>query len=259
MNNEIKFPQWFPQIEPGSKILIVGASGGIGRAVVKALLKGPPCVIGAHRATADALFINGDSVHEFIDLQATLKSNLDCRNLVDVFVGKAGGIDGLVVLCGGMASTEHWRNVTELEWQHDVQLNLNIPFFLSRSAMDHMGSLGGRIVLTGTESALHGGSPTAFAYGIAKRGTECMVQGLAREGAKYNILVNGVRPGFIRTGAHERWQKKRGVDLARREELIPLRRAGQPEEVAAMVVYLLSGWAQFITGQMFAITGGDWL
>ena len=258
MKTKVELPNWVPEVETGSKILIVGASGGIGCAVVQLLLKGTPCVIGAHRSSSAAIFANQYN-HNIIDLQCHLKNDTDCRSLVDVFVEKAQGIDALIVLCGGMSGISHWKNVSEQAWQEDINLNLNIPFLLSRAAMPYMRGNGGRIVLTGTESSLHGGSPIAFAYGVAKRGIECLVQGLAKEGAKYNILVNGVRPGFIRTGAHERWQKKTEADLLKREQLIPLKRAGQPEEVAALMIYLLSGWAQFITGQMFSITGGDWL
>jgi NAD(P)-dependent dehydrogenase (short-subunit alcohol dehydrogenase family) len=73
------------------------------------------------------------------------------------------------------------------------------------------------------------------------------------------VLVNGVRLGFIRSGFHERWQNKSQEDIERRVQMIPLKRAGEPEEAAALIAYLLSGWAKFITGQMFALTGGDWL
>ena len=116
-----------------------------------------------------------------------------------------------------------------------------------------------RIVLNGTESSLHGGSPTSFPYGISKRGTECMVQGLAREGANLGILVNGVRFGYITSGFHERWQGKTLGQLEERAEMVPLKRGGHPLEAAALITYLLSGWSRFITGQMIPLTGGDWL
>jgi NAD(P)-dependent dehydrogenase (short-subunit alcohol dehydrogenase family) len=65
--------------------------------------------------------------------------------------------------------------------------------------------------------------------------------------------------GFINSGFHERWQGKTSHEIEKRIELIPLRRGGEPEEAAAFIIYLLSGWSGFITGQMFPITGGDWL
>ncbi|MAF94206.1 MAG: hypothetical protein CMM60_00340, partial [Rhodospirillaceae bacterium] len=111
----------------------------------------------------------------------------------------------------------------------------------------------------GTESALHGGSAESFPYAIAKRGTECMVQGLAREGAADGILVNGLRFGYIASGFHQRWHKRTEADMKDRAQMVPLKRGGEPEEAAALMVYLLSGWAGFITGQMIPLTGGDWL
>jgi 3-oxoacyl-[acyl-carrier protein] reductase len=117
----------------------------------------------------------------------------------------------------------------------------------------------GRIVLTGTESAIHGGSSVSFPYAVAKRGTECMVQGLAREGAPDSILVNGVRMGYVTSGFHERWHNKSKKDMQKRAEMVPLQRGGHPDEAAALITYLLSGWAGFITGQMLPLTGGDWL
>ncbi len=259
MSRAFHFPQWVPCVTHGSKVLVVGASGGIGQALIRLLLKGPASTVGIHRSSAGSSSHPNDGKHVLIDLQSTLITDEDCRKLVTEFTERAGGIDALVALCGGIAKNDHWRNLSEKEWKDDIDLNLNIPFLLSRAAMKLMEDQGGRIVLMGTESALHGGSPTSFAYGVAKRGIECLVQGLALEGAKYNILVNAVRPGFIRSGFHERWQDKTEDELIKRAEYVPVKRAGEPEEVAALIIYLLSEWSGFITGQIFAITGGDWL
>ena len=149
----------------------------------------------------------------------------------------------------------------EKNWEEDIDVNLNQPFYLARAAMAHMKGQdkGGRILLTGTESALHGGSPMSFPYAIAKSGTECLVHGMAREGAPHNILVNGLRFGYIESGFHQRWHKRSQSDMSERATLVPLKRGGHPDEAAALMVYLLSGWSQFITGQMIPLTGGDWL
>lgn len=254
-------PDWVPVLPDGKKILIVGASGGIGRALVQ-MIGMSDVKIGAHFATTDeqlkALNIQNASIHFF---KKEFKQASDCDELVDEFSAWAGGIDSVVILAGGIRKGDHFMNLSSEEWESDIFLNLSIPFYLSRAGLkrirDH--GKGGRIILTGTESALHGGSAVSFPYAIAKAGTECMVKGLAREGAKDNILVNGIRPGFIASGFHERWHHRNKKEMKERADLVPLKRGGTPEEASALMTYLLSEWANFITGQMFAITGGDWL
>lgn len=250
-------PSWVPRVEPGARILVTGASGGLGRALVAMLLAGSGCTVGTHGTTQGA----GTRDKRVIVLRRTFKNETDCVAVVEQFVKKAGGIDALVVLSGAIHFSGHWRDMPARDWERDVAVNLNQPFYLARAAMRRMKDqgTGGRILLTGTESALHGGSPTSFPYAIAKRGTECLVEGLAREGAPHRILVNGVRLGYIASGFHERWHGRTRKDMKARAELVPLKRGGHPDEAAALMVYLLSDWAQFITGQMIPLTGGDWL
>ncbi|WP_054650534.1 SDR family NAD(P)-dependent oxidoreductase [Salidesulfovibrio brasiliensis] len=225
------FPDWSPQVDENARILIVGASGGIGRALVSMLRKGPACTIGAHRNSTPEPVATEDGPQTILDLQQGLHSDDDCRALVEFFSDAAGGIDGLVVLSGFIGRGEHWRDLSGEQWEQSVQANLNIPFFLARAAMERMES--GTILLTGTESALHGGSPTSLPYGVSKRGTECLVQGLAREGAARGVTVNGVRMGYIKSGAHERWLGKSPEDMKKRAEMVLLKRGGEPEEAAA--------------------------
>lgn len=257
MTPNFSLPDWTPKVPDGMRILVTGATGGLGSALVHMLLDGSDCIIGAHGAskTFDA---KADSV---IPITRRFDSDADCVAVVDEFTEKAGGIDALVVLSGAIEFSGHWNDMTGDDWKREIDINLNHPFFLARAALRKMSvqKTGGRILLTGTESALHGGSAESFPYAVAKRGTECMVQGLAREGAPDNILVNGVRLGFITSGFHERWHDKTEADLRERAEMVPLKRGGHPDEAAALMVYLLSGWAGFITGQMIPLTGGDWL
>ena len=250
-------PDWVPAVEPGARILVTGASGGLGCALVDMLLAGSDCMIGAHGANGRHPSVDERVTH----LTKTFQTENDCAALVNDFTDKAGGIDALVVLSGGIHFSGHWKDMPAEDWERDMAVNLNQPFYLARTAMAYMKKQdnGGRILLTGTESALHGGSAQSFPYAIAKRGTECMVQGLAREGAPDGVLVNGLRLGFITSGFHERWHGKTAQDLTERADLVPLKRGGDPNEAAALMIYLLSGWARFITGQMIPLTGGEWL
>lgn len=256
--NAFRRPDWQPRVPDGSRILVAGATGGLGRAVVNMLIEGSDCVVGAHGGTGS--FDAGDDPR-IVPLQRMLETEADCAAVVDAFRDEAGGLDALVSLNGRLTRTEHWDNLTESQWRDDVLQNLHLPFFLARCALRVMKAQGtsGSILLNGTESALHGGSAQSFPYSVAKRGTEAMVQGLAREGASSGVRVNGVRMGCIDSGFHQRWMRKDESDMETRVELIPMKRPGHVDEVAALFIYLLSDWSRFISGQMFAITGGDWL
>ena len=217
------------------RILITGATGGLGRALTAMLLAGSDCVIGAHGSSQ--IFESEDD--RVISLKRTFNGETDCRTLVDEFVDQVGGIDALVVLSGSIQYSGHWMDMSDEDWENEIGVNLNQPFFLSRAVMQQMKSSGsgGRIILTGTESALHGGSALPFPYAVAKRATECMVQGLAREGAPDDILVNGIRLGYIASGFHERWHNKTEREMEERAKMIPLQRGGDPDEAAAMAIY----------------------
>lgn len=258
-------PDWAPQVPDGFRILVAGASGGIGTAVCRMLAERSRCTVGAHGATAapdPARYTGGAATDTtFLPIRRRLEDAADCEALVDEFCERAGGIDAFVHLSGALHFSGHWKDMPADDWRRDMNINLDQPFFLARAAMARMAEqgTGGRILLNGTESALHGGSAVSFPYAIAKRGTEAMVQGFAREGAPSGILVNGVRLGYIKSGFHQRWHGRTPEQMDERAALVPLKRGGEPEEAAALFVFLLSGWASFITGQMFALTGGDWL
>lgn len=171
----------------------------------------------------------------------------------------SGGIDCLVQLSGNIKRSAHWEYLTEKDWVCDLSMNLIMPFFLAQRVIKYMKDTGGRIIFTSTASASHGGGTTSLAYGIAKAGVECMVKRLARDSAKYNILVNAIAPGFILTKFHTEKMKRSQKKLQERIKLIPLNREGTPEEVANTIMFLLSENASYITGQIIEVSGGEWL
>lgn len=252
-------PQWVPRVDSCKRVLVIGATGGIGQALVAMLSRSDDVIIGAHgRGQMPEDIRRHPSVQPFV---RDLTSAEGCQSLIEEFTEHAGGLDGLVLLIGGMEPPSSIVDISPQAWSNDLNLNLSLPFFLAQAGLKKMAQQGsgGRIIFNGTESALHGGGEKSLAYGVAKAGLECVVKGLARTGAPNNILVNGVRLGFIDSGFHQRWQGKQPEDLKERAELVPLGRGGTPDEAAALIAFLLSDWSSYITGEMISLAGGDWL
>jgi len=253
----------WPRLEAGKRILVAGASSDIGCAVLR-LLAGSKAKIGAHYYQNSEVLVRlandlglDETCTQFY--KADLSTQKACHALVDAFVKWAGGIDFLVQLEGNVRNPRGWEEMSEEDWLADINVNLSGPFFLAQQAIMYMKAGGGRIILTSTASARHGGGRTSLAYGVAKAVIECLTKGLAREGAPYKIHVNAVAPGFIDTKFHTKTMGRNTADLKKRADLVPLKRAGKPVDVAQMVVFLLSSAGDFITGECICVSGGDWL
>jgi NAD(P)-dependent dehydrogenase (short-subunit alcohol dehydrogenase family) len=240
------------------KILLVGASSDLAGSLNETLYK-TDNIVGFHYNTNEKPLLKYDEGEKVKRFQKDINSSLACFQLVDDFVAWAGGIDCLIQMSGNIKKPVDWEELTEKEWSYDLSANLIMPFFLAQRAVLHMKESGGRILMMSTVSASHGGGATSLAYGVAKAGVECVVKGLARECAKYNILVNAIAPGFFLTKFHTEKMKRDQEQLQERAKMIPLKRAGTTEELAGTVMYLLSEGASYITGQVIAVSGGDWL
>ena len=250
-------------IKPKKRVLVTGASGDIGISLLK-LLSHYDISLGLHyylgvSRLEDVIKCNDFSKCRINLFQSDLSRIDNCFELIASFVSWAGGIDYLVQLAGGIRNPTSWELITDEEWHYDVDVNLTAPFFIAQHAIKHMKKGGGKIILISTASAKYGGGKTSLAYGVAKAGIECLTKGLAREGAPYDILVNCICPGFINTQFHTKRMKRTPEELERRAKLVPLKRAGEPIDIAGMILYLLSESGSYITGETISISGGDWL
>ena len=145
------------------------------------------------------------------------------------------------------------HRMTPEQWARDIDVNLTGAFRVVQSCLGGMRSRGyGRVVVI-SSGAARGGLPGQVAYAASKAGLLGMVKTLAAENAARGVTVNAVLPGMIAT------EKVRAMPpevLSRVEEALPARRMGEPAEVAALVAFLASRDAAYVTGQEIGIDGG---
>jgi 3-oxoacyl-[acyl-carrier protein] reductase len=219
----------------GRRVIVTGAAGGIGRAIV-AVLSGAGCQIAAC------------DVAEF-----------DVRDRAAVQAGVAeavaglGGCDGVVAGAGVVDTIHRAERFSEDEWRKDLETNLYGAFHVVQAAFDALAQSGdGRIILISSAGA-EIGIPGQVAYGAAKAGLVGMARTLAAEWAPHGIRCNVVMPGLIATpkvlAMPERVQE--GAKAT-----IPLRRFGETDELAGTIGFLLSPAAAYITGAVLRVDGG---
>lgn len=240
-------------------MLVTGSSSGIGASTAQLLASEGALVAVHYRRHEDrALKLVGDITKaggHAVALRADLLDGSSRRALVPQAIAALGGLDALVNNAGRTIGPGTVVEISETSWRDTFTLNVEAPFFLAQQAFAHMQQNGGgKIINISSIGVKYGGSPTTLHYTAAKSALETVTLGLAKAGAPFGILANVIRPGVIQTPVYE----DTPLDvMARRIEQIPLRRAGTPDDIAQMVVYLLSRAGDYITGQTFSITGGD--
>jgi 3-oxoacyl-[acyl-carrier protein] reductase len=237
----------------GKRALVTGASGGIGRAIAKALhAQGAAVVLsGTRRDALDAL------AGELAANVHVAPCNLADAEAVEALVPAAeealgGGLD-ILVNNAGITRDMLFARLSDEAWRDVLDVNLTAPFRLSRGALrGMMRQRYGRIVNITSVVAVTGNAGQGN-YTAAKAGLIAMSKSLAQEVAGRNITVNCVAPGFIETAMTDVLNEKIRASILER---VPAKRLGSGDEVASAVVYLASAEAGYVTGQTLHVNGG---
>src|SRR5471030_1473889 len=236
--------------------LVTGGAKGIGAATAKRLAEEGATVVVADfdEATAQetAKAIGGHAV------RCDVTKREDVEGAVAAAVKEGGSLD-ILVTCAGIIRDNLLFKMTDDDWDAVIDTHLKGSFYAVRAAQKHMvAQKSGKMVLISSTSAL--GNLGQTNYSTAKAGLQGMTKTLAIELGPFGINVNCVAPGFIATAMTQQTADRIGVPFEQFQELVaketPLRRVGQPEDVAGAIAYLCSDDASYVSGQVIYVRGG---
>jgi 3-oxoacyl-[acyl-carrier protein] reductase len=231
------------------RVVVTGAAGGIGRALVGALAQSGCSVAACDVAGAPLEEVTGASVTVAFDVRDAEAVKAGVADAIAVL----GGCDAVVANAGVVDTIHRAERFSDDEWRKDIETNLHGAFYLAQAAFGALAASGdGRVVLISSAGA-ETGIPGQVAYGASKAGLVGMARTLAAEWASAGVRCNVVMPGFIAT------PKVLGMPAQVRRSVvaqIPLQRFGELDELAGVVCFLLSPAAAYINGAVLRVDGG---
>jgi 3-oxoacyl-[acyl-carrier protein] reductase len=237
----------------GQFAVVTGAATGIGEAIAARLanaganvciadLDGTAASAAAERIGRGAQSLALD-VTDAAAVERTIGGLIERNPAIDILVNNAG-------LAGKAAPV--WEQTDE-DWHKVMAVNLHGPFYLCRAVIPHMRARGyGRIVNIASVAGKEG-NPNMAAYSASKAALIGLTKSIAKEVAGEGICINTVTPAVIRTKILEQLTPEQVDYMVAR---IPMKRTGEPEEVAAIVHFLASRDCSFVTGQCYDVSGG---
>ena len=231
--------------------IVTGAGRGIGEGIARKLAHEGAMVISADVNEADAKRVAADCGNGSMSVRLDVSSAAECDAAVKDVHERYGRLD-ILVNNAGINRDAMLHKMTDEQWHQVIAVDLTGVFFMTRAASRMMRAAGsGRVINISSASWM--GNIGQANYAAAKAGVVGLSRTAAKELARSQVTVNAICPGFIDTAM------TRGIPDAIREQQvarIPLGRAGQPADVAALVAFLASDEAGYVTGEVINVGGG---
>ncbi|MBS99840.1 MAG: short-chain dehydrogenase [Oceanospirillaceae bacterium] len=242
----------------GKGALLTGATAGMGLAMARALGQAGArvaiCGLDADEtdSAVHALLGEGIVVHSFT---CDVGDRPQVERLYRVALAALGQIDILICNAGFAPPPGSLLDIDDEQWLRTQRINLQSPHWLTSLAIPAMAERrDGVVILTASLSSVRGNKALGL-YGITKAGVAQLARNLAVEWGPHNVRVNAISPGVIRTRFAGPMLDNPAL-MEKRMALTPLRRVGEPEEIAGVVLMLASRAGGFITGQNLIVDGG---
>ena len=239
----------------GKIAVVTGAGQGIGRTIALSLAERGASVVVAdiNMDQASAVAVEVEALRcSSLPLKVNVASLKECEDLMKAVIDRFGKID-ILVNNAGITRDMVLLRMKEEQWDDVISVNLKGTFNCTKTAIRYMFRQRSGCIINIASVTGAMGNPGQANYSASKAGIMGFTKAVAREYAEYGITVNAVAPGFIATAMTDAIpQKDRDLLIAQ----IPAKRLGTPEDVAAVVCFLASNAASYITGQVIHTNGG---
>ena len=237
----------------GQTAIVTGGATGIGEAISKRLAEAGATIAVADLNKEGAAQVAASLPNNSFGVEMDVSSSSSVKAAVDTVLAKTGRVHILVNNAGVAGKAAPIQDQTDEDFEHVIQINVNGVFFCCRAVIPHMlQHKYGRIVNIASIAGKEG-NPNMIAYSGSKSAVIGMTKSLGKEVATQGICVNAVAPAVVRTKILEQLTD---AQISYMTEKIPMRRTGEPWEIAAVVHFLSSPDCSFVTAQCYDASGG---